>query len=1668
MASESPSQRLQLEVTCPICLDYFTDPVVLDCGHSFCQACVARCWKDPGAGTTCPQCRMAVGQNFRPNRLLANMGEIYRQMSWSTLQEVQGRRVDCERHQFPLGFFCQDDNTPVCLLCHRSKEHVGHQVVPLRQLAQEYEAKGMKTKKRKSGNRRKKACPVEAPWWSVEGNRSDVSPLLEQVMEEKQEEKPDQHFQVDQPSEEGHDGFAILKKKKQRKRYRHHTRDKALEGEGPSTLCNTNSDYGVCKVEEDLNDEDKDIILPPVGSTSIQSRLVDLAGGSEDAVSVTTHHPASSLGRILKELAGQPVQSCSKQGQLETQCFLPDLPLLPFKCNPPKMKSTSKSDLRGSEKDRRRRRTSYVWKYFTHLNNNRLLAVCSVCRSRVRLGREGGCQRVGTSSMRRHIECRHPQLVPKGDSRATPTLKKSRPERSAVKPAEQFEGQGSLQNGVVSGKQMTIPETWTFKEKHARDSVKSTKLNRALAMFVACSMLPLSVVEDEAFLEFMEELDSRWDVPSRLHLCNNLFPALEKDIKGELLKDLSNAGAGAVHLAGAIWTSKQTKAYLCVAAHWISMAEETLERKSATLAVRLLSDLCHAPNIACTLKSVVSEWLTPLSLEVGCVSTNNSLDLLKAVQQSGMDHVLCITHCLNLVLLKALRTAPPGVKHILNLARTLSVHFRQSWAATEAIRVIQCQHGLPEHRFILDVNTCWESALRMLARLCEQKLAINDYVESQGGLLGFSVGPDHWSIMQDLVDLLKFFSEFVAIFQSERATFGKVLPMLQFLEASVKKSGMEMARKAGGMTQNLNPAVEFAHHLVAQLKSSKHLASIRQDNRYLAATFLEPQIRCSVRAKLVNAVDRPFSTLREYLLQKCLHYHEKGHCFFPLGARQGTSEAASQTEAPAFIKQENGNAWSHTFKAKSRYTKWLLDFGICTTDDGEDLVPVGGLPQQDAYSLVRWELDAYIRDSFSGKVSCPENNPLLYWKAKITAWPSLARVALWHLSCPPSGVASKRVFSTARNVVPKLRTSLTPTSVSTMAFIRANKLWIPKQGRPSPANHEVSVMPDDGGDPDSEEEMILLEEDTEGEDGRDEIVVKVKVSIHVNQLTAMAAKSYLQNLYNEATCPLCRDYFKYPVTTECGHNFCQACLTQCWGESATEGFCPLCRQNVQQTCLIPSRVLANIAEKLAAEESNLQEGREAEGKLSICEKHQEPFKLFCRDDETLICLVCDRSKEHRDHEVVPMEEASEYKDRMVSCLDNLKNREGNIVEELAAEESNLQEGREAEGKPRICEKHQEPFRLFCRDDETLVCLVCDRSKEHRHHDVVPMEEASDEYKDRMVSCLDSLKNRKAKILSSEADVANESQNMLKRIEIMSQDTKAEVEELCQILDTEQKVLLGSLEEQKMEISRKSKEQLDRLSEKRSSLEHLIQEMEEKCQRPPSELLQDVRSTLNRCEKKEDTKDPVASLCQLNWGIWTTWSEISLLKSVRKQVQDMLLKGIHLSKASVTLDPKTAHPRLIISKDHRHVKVQEARQDLPNNPERFDQFPIVLGMEKFSSGRHYWDVLVGPEVQWAVGVAKASVRRKGAVAFGAVEGIWVIGNWSYGYLAPNHPDYDLVPAKRNLKKIKVLLNYQAGQVAFFDGERAELLHTYSEAEFSGEPVYPFFWLDEKAQLQLPVS
>ncbi|XP_044840065.1 zinc finger protein RFP-like [Mauremys mutica] len=141
MATDNPVESLQEEATCPICLEYFKDPVIIDCGHNFCRACIAQCWEGANTDISCPQCRETVQQgNLRPNRQLANVIEIAKRLSLQAAKEAGEERVYGE-HQETLKLFCEENQTPICVVCDRSRAHRAHMVVPIEEAAQEYKEK---------------------------------------------------------------------------------------------------------------------------------------------------------------------------------------------------------------------------------------------------------------------------------------------------------------------------------------------------------------------------------------------------------------------------------------------------------------------------------------------------------------------------------------------------------------------------------------------------------------------------------------------------------------------------------------------------------------------------------------------------------------------------------------------------------------------------------------------------------------------------------------------------------------------------------------------------------------------------------------------------------------------------------------------------------------------------------------------------------------------------------------------------------------------------------------------------------------------------------------------------------------------------------------------------------------------------------------------------------------------------------------------------------------------------------------------------------------------------------------------------------------------------------------------------------------------------------------
>uniref|UniRef100_A0A2K6UNJ0 Tripartite motif-containing protein 5 n=1 Tax=Saimiri boliviensis boliviensis TaxID=39432 RepID=A0A2K6UNJ0_SAIBB len=135
---------IQEEVTCPICLELLTEPLSLDCGHSFCQACITPNSRESGIGQegerSCPVCQTSYQLgNLRPNRHLANIAGRLREVVLGAGKPPKA--VLCADHGEKLQLFCKDDGKVICWLCERSEEHRGHHTFLMEEVAQEYQEK---------------------------------------------------------------------------------------------------------------------------------------------------------------------------------------------------------------------------------------------------------------------------------------------------------------------------------------------------------------------------------------------------------------------------------------------------------------------------------------------------------------------------------------------------------------------------------------------------------------------------------------------------------------------------------------------------------------------------------------------------------------------------------------------------------------------------------------------------------------------------------------------------------------------------------------------------------------------------------------------------------------------------------------------------------------------------------------------------------------------------------------------------------------------------------------------------------------------------------------------------------------------------------------------------------------------------------------------------------------------------------------------------------------------------------------------------------------------------------------------------------------------------------------------------------------------------------------
>ncbi|XP_032872597.1 E3 ubiquitin-protein ligase TRIM17-like [Amblyraja radiata] len=135
MAAKHLVDSLIEEAVCPICLEFFTDPVILECGHNFCRSCITRFW-DREERNSCPECRAEFEEpTLRVSWALTRLADKARNQ---TLHREEERKPHCEEHQEELKLFCETDNKVICVICAAGREHKSHSFMLIEEAVEIY------------------------------------------------------------------------------------------------------------------------------------------------------------------------------------------------------------------------------------------------------------------------------------------------------------------------------------------------------------------------------------------------------------------------------------------------------------------------------------------------------------------------------------------------------------------------------------------------------------------------------------------------------------------------------------------------------------------------------------------------------------------------------------------------------------------------------------------------------------------------------------------------------------------------------------------------------------------------------------------------------------------------------------------------------------------------------------------------------------------------------------------------------------------------------------------------------------------------------------------------------------------------------------------------------------------------------------------------------------------------------------------------------------------------------------------------------------------------------------------------------------------------------------------------------------------------------------------
>ncbi|XP_068121872.1 E3 ubiquitin/ISG15 ligase TRIM25-like [Hyperolius riggenbachi] len=494
------------------------------------------------------------------------------------------------------------------------------------------------------------------------------------------------------------------------------------------------------------------------------------------------------------------------------------------------------------------------------------------------------------------------------------------------------------------------------------------------------------------------------------------------------------------------------------------------------------------------------------------------------------------------------------------------------------------------------------------------------------------------------------------------------------------------------------------------------------------------------------------------------------------------------------------------------------------------------------------------------------------------------------------------------------------------------------------------------------------------------------------------------DLSKELECSICLSIYRDPVNLQCGHNFCCICIDRVLDTQEGSGgyFCPVCIRTFKVRPTLQSNFdLRKIAESFLSTHPD-----------------QEEAGVFCSNcvDSSVkavkYCLHCDASlcdKHLKVHSKAP---------EHVLCDPNtsLENRK--------------------------CSVHKKILEYYCTEDAASICVSCRLDGEHRGHQVETLAEASEKKQKK-------LRNDLQKLMAETEDAEKRVQSLVERKRKVQQKADGEskrviarFEDLRRRLDILEKKVLSDIMRQFQQVSQSYNDIIQQLEIKKEELSRKMRHIEELCNMTdPLTVLQES-DTGDLC----DTEDRERHDKQLHDGGDLDVAGIS--QTLHAGLLEIMSGVIQTSGlpvyADILLDVTTAGNNLQISDDRKTASWSDRSQNRPETPERF-QYPQVLSSQRFSSGRHYWEVDVGGSDNWRVGMCYPSIDKRGDQScIGGNNKSWCLYR-GYNQYSVIHDSKVQLPDKIPIYRVRICLYYEAGQISFYAlCDPIRHLHTFTAA------------------------